>query len=318
MTMKEEAMVVGIDVSKQHLDVGLHPVGLVRRVGNDHDGLTEAVDWLSGHAVALVVMEATGRLHELAAQVLRAAGLPVAVVNPGRVRHFARAKGHLAKTDRIDALVLGEYGAVMKPTPGQARDMQTTALAALVLRRRQLVTFLATERHRLESIPPHARDTVMLETFQDVMAGLQRQISAIERRIDDLITGTEGFREQDALLRSVPGVGPVLSQTLIAEVPELGSLTRRQIASLVGLAPISRDSGTFRGQRSIHGGRSQVRRTLYMAAIAAIRCNPKIRAFHQRLIQEGKRPKVAITAAMRKMLVILNAIARDNRPWQTA
>ena len=144
MTMKEEAMVVGIDVSKQHLDVGLHPVGLVRRVGNDHDGLTEAVDWLSGHAVALVVMEATGRLHELAAQVLRAAGLPVAVVNPGRVRHFARAKGHLAKTDRIDALVLGEYGAVMKPTPGQARDMQTTALAALVLRRRQLVTFLAT------------------------------------------------------------------------------------------------------------------------------------------------------------------------------
>lgn len=315
MTKESQAVYVGIDVSKGHLDVGLRPEGLVRRVGNDRAGVLSALDWLSGHDVALVVLEATGRLHELAARMLRAAGLPVAVVNPGRVRHYARAKGQWAKTDRIDALLLAEYADAMKPPAGQDREAKTEELASLVLRRRQLVGALSAEHLRLESLPERARTAAVLASFEAVLLTLTAQITAIEREIDDLITATPVLREWDRLLRSVPGVGTVTSQTLLAEVPELGSLTRRQIASLIGLAPFSRDSGAFRGQRSIFGGRGKVRSVLYMATLAAIRCNPNIRAFHKRLVENGKRPKVAIAAAMRKLIVTLNAIIRDQKSW---
>lgn len=197
------------------------------RFTNDAKGLAAALDWLSDHAVALVMMEATGRLHELAARLLRAAELPVAVVNPGRVRHFARAKGRLAKTDRIDALVLAEYGALMRLAPGMNRDPENQGLAALVLRRRQLVAALACERQRLDAVPPHALDDIVKQSFEAVSTILKKEITAIERYIEDLIATHQVLEARDCLLRSVPSVGPVASHTLIAKVPELGSLTRR-------------------------------------------------------------------------------------------
>lgn len=318
MTKSNEAIHVGVDVSKVHVDIGLGELESVRRFSNDAAGLRAASDWLSAHPVALVVMEATGCLHELAAHLLRAGGFPVAVVNPGRVRNFARAKGRLAKTDRIDALVLAEYAAAMQPAAGEDRDEATRTLGLLVLRRRQLVEMLAAEQNRLKSLPVVTRDDGVDESFETVTAALVRAIDAIERQIDDRIMANEAFKTHDRLVRSVPGVGPVTSQTLIAELPELGTLTRRQVANLVGLAPIARDSGAFRGYRSIHGGRRQIRTTLYMATITAIRCNPKIKAFHDRLRDEGKKPKVAITACMRKLIVTLNAIVRDQREWNAS
>lgn len=315
MTKTNEAIYVGIDVSKAHVDIGLGGLDSVRRFGNDAAGLRAASDWLSACPVALVVMEATGCLHELAARVLRVGGFPVAVVNPGRVRNFARAKGRFAKTDRIDALMLAEYAATMQPAAGEERDDATQALGLLVLRRRQLVETLAAEQNRQGSLPVTIQDDGVDKSFETVMMALVRAITAIERQIDDLIMASEAFKTRDRLMRTVPGIGPVNSQTLIAELPELGTLTRRQVASLVGLAPFSRDSGAFRGYRSIHGGRRQIRTVLYMATITAIRCNPNIKAFYDRLKDEGKKPKVAITACMRKLIVTLNAIVRDQKEW---
>lgn len=315
MTKTNEAIYVGIDVSKAHVDIGLGGLDSVRRFSNDAAGLRAASDWLSACPVALVVMEATGCLHELAARVLRVGGFPVAVVNPGRVRNFARAKGRFAKTDRIDALMLAEYAATMQPVAGEERDDATQALGLLVLRRRQLVETLAAEQNRQGSLPVIIQDDGVDKSFETVMMALVRAITAIERQIDDLIMASEAFKTRDRLMRTVPGIGPVNSQTLIAELPELGTLTRRQVASLVGLAPFSRDSGAFRGYRSIHGGRRQIRTVLYMATITAIRCNPNIKAFYDRLKDEGKKPKVAITACMRKLIVTLNAIVRDQKEW---
>lgn len=314
MTKTNEAIYVGIDVSKAHVDIGLGGLDSVRRFSNDAAGLRAASDWLSACPVALVVMEATGCLHELAARVLRVGGFPVAVVNPGRVRNFARAKGRFAKTDRIDALMLAEYAATMQPVAGEERDDATQALGLLVLRRRQLVETLAAEQNRQGSLPVIIQDDGVDKSFETVMMALVRAITAIERQIDDLIMASEAFKTH-RLMRTVPGIGPVNSQTLIAELPELGTLTRRQVASLVGLAPFSRDSGAFRGYRSIHGGRRQIRTVLYMATITAIRCNPNIKAFYDRLKDKGKKPKVAITACMRKLIVTLNAIVRDQKEW---
>ena len=315
---KDKSVFVGIDVSKGHVDIGIHERAEVRRFSNDGKGLRAALTWLSEFQVALVVIEATGRLHETPTRLLRAAELPVAVVNPARPRHFARAKGRLAKTDRIDALVLAEYAAVLRPPPGQARDTATEALTALVQRRRQLVGLSAMEQNRRQDIAGLEIEDSLRESFMAVMLALVGQISEIERQIDRLIGEHEAFRELDILLRSVPGIGPVTSQTLLAQLPELGSLTRRQVASLVGLAPFNRDTGAFRGRRAIQGGRGDIRATLYMATLAAIRCNPTIQAFYQRLVQGGKLKKVAITACMRKLMTALNAIARDQKPWQTA
>ena len=318
MTNMKEAVFVGIDVSKTHVDIGLGGQNLVRRFDNDTAGLRAASDWLSDHPVALVVMEATGRPHELAGRLPRTDGLAVAVVNPGRVRHFARAQGRFAKTDRADALVLAEYAAAMKPEAGAERDADTQVLGLLVPRRRQLVEMLASEQNRFKSLPVIVRDDGVNKSFEAVMASLVRAITAIERQIDDLIMESDTFKARDRLVRSVPGIGPVTSQTLIAELPELGRLTRRQVASLVGLSPFSRDSGAFRGYRSIHGGRRQIRTVLYMATVAAIRFNPKIKAFYERLKGKGKKPKVAIVACMRKMIVTLNAIVRDQKEWNVA
>lgn len=315
---KTTATVIGIDVSKAWLDVGVHEEGLVRRFDNDAAGLGALEDWLAGMAVSLVVMEATGRLHRLCEARLLALGLAVAVVNPAHVRHFARAKGRLAKTDRADALMIAAYGAAMRPAPRLARPPELLALADLVARRRQLVDTLAAEKNRLNSLDDAALSRPLRDSFEAVMLALVGAITAMERSIDDAIHATAALSRKDQALRSVPGVGPVLSQTLIAEMPELGSLTRRQAAALAGLAPVARDSGRLRGRRFIQGGRANLRPVLYMATIAAIRCNPRIAAFYNRLLDAGKNKKAAITACMRKLIVTLNAILRDNNQWTNA
>jgi transposase len=318
MTTRNETVFVGMDVSKAHVDIAIHERAEVRRFDNHGAGLRTALEWLAEHEVALVVVEATGRLHETPTRLMRAAGLAVAVLNPGRVRHFARAKGRLAKTDTLDALVLAEYAAVIRPAPGQARDAATGQLAALVQRRRQLVGLQTMEKNRRQDIIASQCEASLADSFEAVMIALVRQISRVEAAIDALIAEDRAFHDRDSLLQSVPCVGAVTSQTLIAELPELGTLTRRQIASLVGLAPFNRDSGAFRGRRAIYGGRARIRATLYMATLTAIRCNPKFKAFHQRLVDQGKLQKVAITATMRKLIVTLNAIVRDQKPWQNA
>ena len=316
MNTKDTMVSIGVDVSKRHLDVAVYPDAAVRRFGNDGAGLVACLDWLSAWPVDLVVMEATGRLHELAAGMLTAEGFAVAVVNPARVRYFARAKGRLAKTDRIDALVLAEYGAVMRPVPRTPVDEITRTLRQLVVRRRQLVELRAVETNRLNSRIEDTLDGLIGESFEATLLVLSAQITTVERRIDDHIQACQGLRKADGVMRTMPGVGPVLSQTILAEMPEIGQLTRKQIASLAGVAPINRDSGAFRGRRAIHGGRAYVRTVLYMATVAAIRCNPVVKHTYTALKQAGKPTKVAITACMRKIIVMLNAMVRDQKEWK--
>lgn len=309
--MNQDRVVLGIDVAKGWLDVFVHPAGRSARVGNDGDGLARLLAMLGEHPDALVVMEATGAWHEAAAETLAEAGHAVAVVNPARVRAFARAKGLLAKTDRLDARVIAEFGAVMAPPPRPRRTPEERHLGVLVQRRRQLVGMLAMEKNR-RAARPHPR---LAHSIEAVVATLVAEIETLDADIAAAVRGHPAWRRREAVLRSMPGVGPVLSQVLITELPELGTLSRRQSASLVGVAPVNRDSGAVRGRRTIHGGRSTVRVPLYMATVAAIRCNPVIGAFYRRLRDAGKPPKVAITACMRKLVVTLNAMVRDNKPW---
>lgn len=318
ITMKDATEVyVGIDVSKSHLDVALYPGDEVRRFGNDGAGVGEMLDWLCAFPVALVAMEATGRLHELAWRMADAEGLPAAVVNPARVRHFARAKGTLAKTDKIDAMVIAAYGAMIKPAPKQRPDAATERLSELVARRRQLVNTKVAEQNRFTSLTMEP-DPAVRESYRTLRIAIVNAITATERAINDLITADEAMKHRDELLQSMPGIGAIVSQTLLAELPEIGQLTRRQIAALTGLAPVARDSGAFRGRRHIIGGRNQIRTALYMATLSAIQWNPQIKTFHNHLKQQGKLPKVAITAAMRKIIVTLNAMIRDDKRWQSA
>ena len=234
------------------------------------------------------------------------------MVNPRQVREFARATGRLAKTDRLDAQVLARFGEAVKPPVRPLKDEQAQALEALVMRRSQLVTMLTAEKNRRANAP-----RVIRRSIDEHIRWLEKRLSGFDDELSDLIRATPIWRERDELLRSVPGVGTVLSVTLLAHLPELGTLTRKQIAALAGLAPFNRDSGTLRGSRCIWGGRAQVRRVLYMATVAAIRANPAIRSFYTTLRQRGKHPKPALTACMRKLLVILNAVLRTNTPWQT-
>ena len=243
---------------------------------------------------------------------LAAAGIAVAVVNPRQVREFARATGRLAKTDRLDAQVLARFGEAVKPPVRPLKDEQAQALEALVMRRSQLVAMLTAEKNRRANA---AR--VIRRSIDEHIRWLEKRLSGFDDELSDLIRATPIWRERDQLLRSVPGVGIVPSVTLLAHLPELGTLTRKQVAALAGLAPFNRDSGTLRGSRCIWGGRAQVRRVLYMATVAAVRANPNIRSFYTALRLRGKHPKPALTACMRKLLVILNAVLRTNTPWQT-
>jgi transposase len=301
---------VGIDVSKTQLDVALRPEGRFA-VSNDETGFTQLIERLSRVAPVRVVLEATGGLEIPLVGALAAAGLPVVVVNPRQVRDFAKATGKLAKTDALDAQTLAHFAEVIQPALRPLPDEQTQALAALVTRRRQLVEMLIAEKNRLRQAPKPIRPSL-----QAHIAWLEQALQQADTDLAEAIRHSPVWRENEALLQSAPGVGPVLSTTLLATVPELGTLAHKQIAALVGVAPLNRDSGTLRGRRTVWGGRAQARAVLYMGAIVAARFNPVIRAFYQRLRAAGKAKKVALTACMHKLLVILNAMLKHRTPWR--
>jgi transposase len=313
--MSAGLVTAGIDVAKAHVDVAVVGAQLeAQRFDNDAGGHSEVVAQLKQCGVALVVMEATGGYEAALACALQAAGLAVAVINPRQARDFAKFLGRLAKTDSIDAQTLAELGAVLRQRQDLDRflrplaDEQQQWLAALVTRRRQLKTMLLSEQQRLQITPPKLHPSI------------EAIIKAIKAQIDDLEAQMVGhvrehFGELDRLLQSTSGIGPVASATLIADLPELGRLNRRQIAALVGVAPMANDSGTSRGRRRIKGGRFEIRRVLYMATLSASRFNPVIKAFYERLLAAGKLPKVALVACMRKLLTCLNAMVRTNSAW---
>ena len=305
---------VGIDVAKDRLDVHLRPSDEAFALSRDGAGLEALVARLRALAPALVVLEATGGFEVAVAGALAGAGLPLVVVNPRQIRDFARATGRLAKTDRLDAEAIARFAEAVQPPPRPVPSAAARALSELVARRRQLVEMLTSERQRRRQL----RDPRLVRRLEAHLAWLQQELAALETDLDDAVRGTPAWRAAEDLLASVPGIGKTSARTLIAELPELGTLDRRKIAALVGVAPINRDSGTFRGRRMVMGGRASVRTALYMPTLTAIRHNPGLHAFYQRLIGRGRPAKVAITACMRKLLIILNAILRDHRPWQPA
>jgi transposase len=309
-----QEMFIGIDVAKDRLDVHVRPVGEAFAVARDGEGLEQLIDRLAALSPALVVLEATGGYETVVASRLAAAGLPLAVVNPRQIRDFARATGRLAKTDALDAAAIAHFGEAIRPVPRPVPEAEAQLLGELVTRRRQVIEMMVAERNRRRLITARR----LLKAVERHLDQLQAQLSELDTDIDQAIRGTPAWRADDDLLESVPGVGPTTARTLIAELPELGRLTRRQVSSLVGVAPINRDSGTRRGTRTIAGGRASVRTCLYMATLVATRRNPPIAAHYRKLRDAGKPAKVAIVACMRKLLTILNAILRDRREWQNA
>jgi transposase len=301
---------VGIDVSKAQLDLAVRPEGSLA-LPHDEAGIAQVVKHLQPLAPTLIVLEATGGLELPLTGALAAAGLPVVVVNPRQVRDFAKAAGKLAKTDTLDAHILARFAEVMRPVPRPLLDEQSMALAAILARRRQLIEMLTAEKNRLSG----ARKAVR-QSLRAHIAWLEREIEQTDVQMAQAIQNSPVWREKDDLLRSVPGVGPVLTTTLLAELPELGALTRKQIAALVGVAPLNRDSGTLRGKRTVWGGRAHVRAMLYMGALVATRYNSVIKAFYHRLCASGKAKKVALTACMRKLVIILNAMVKHRTPWR--
>ena len=309
-----EQICVGIDVAKDRLDVHIRPSGETFTVPRDHDGLSALADRLQTLTPALVVMEATGGFEVTVAAALSAARLPLAVVNPRQIRDFARATGRLAKTDALDAAVIAHFGEAVRPEPRPLRDAQAQELAELVGRRRQVIEMMVAERNRRRLL----QSKRLRERIDRHLATLGKDLTEIERDLDETIRGTPVWQEKEELLSSVPGIGSTTARSLIADLPELGTLGRKAVAALVGLAPFNRDSGTLRGRRTILGGRASVRTALYMATLVATRHNPVIAAFYARLRTAGKPAKLALTACMRKLLTILNAVLRDRRPWQSA
>ena len=302
---------VGIDVSKARLDVHVLPSDEAFVVTRDDEGLKSLLARLAGLELALVVLEATGGLQERVALEVAAAGLPVAVVNPRQVRDFARATGRLAKTYRIDAAMIARFADKVRPEPRTLPDAARQALIDLVARRRQLVEMRSTEKTRRSQLAPALRPRL-----EEHLEWLGKAIDELDGDIGRTLRQSPLWRAEDDLLRSIPGLGPVTRATLMAKLPELGQLGRRQIAALVGLAPMNRDSGTFRGKRFIQGGRGDVRTVLYMATLAAIRASASLKHFYLRLRAAGKPAKVAITATMRKLLTIINAICKTRTPWE--
>ena len=307
-------MFVGIDVAKDRLDVHLRPDGTAFTVARDSDGIEALTRQLAGIGPALIVLEATGGFETVVAAALTAAGLPLAVVNPRQIRDFARATGKLAKTDPLDAAVIAHFAEAVRPPVRPVADAQARELGELVARRRQLIEMMTAERNRRRQLTSKR----LIKGIDRILAALQAQLSELEQDIGDAVRGTPAWREKEDLLLSVPAIGPKIARTLIAELPELGSLGRRQIAALVGVAPFNRDSGKWRGRRSIAGGRAVVRSALYMSILVSIRRKLPLAAVYDRLRAAGKPPKVAIVACMRKLATILNAILRDKTPWQTA
>lgn len=304
---------VGIDVSKDRLDVHVRPSGESFAVARDGDGLAELIARLQPSAPRLVAVEATGGFEVVVAAAIGGAGLPLAVVNPAQVRHYAQALGKRAKTDKVDAEVIARFAEATRPEPRPLPDEATQLLADLVARRRQIVVMMGAERQRATRLPKRLK-----KSCERVIRVLEKELAELDREIDTTVRGTPAWRDKEDLLASVPGVGPIIARTLIAELPELGQLDRHRIASLAGVAPFTRQSGRWRGKSFIGGGRRTVRTALFLAAMAAVRHNPAIRAFRQRLIAAGKPKMVALVACMRKLLTMLNAILRDQKPWQLA
>lgn len=309
--MEEVKRFVGIDVAKAALDLCIGSSGGAFSVANDEVGIRDLLRRLG--PADFVILEATGGLETPVASALATAGIAVAIVNPRQVRDFARATGRLAKTDRLDAEVLARFGEAVRPEARPLADEQAQALEALVTRRRQLVEMLTAEKNRRARAPK-----VLHRSIDEHIRWLEERLAGLEAELGELIRTTPLWRERDELLRSAPGVGKVLATTLLAQLPELGMLNRKQIAALAGLAPFNRDSGKRRGSRCIWGGRGEVRRVLYMATVAGVRSNPTIRTFYLRLRANGKQAKPALTACMRKFLVILNAMLHNKTHWHTS
>jgi len=305
---------VGIDVSKDRLDIALRPSGETWSEGNGPDGISFLMGKLKALGPALVVLEATGGYQMPVTAALAAAGMPVVVVNPRQVRDFARSLGLLAKTDALDANVIARFAEMVKPEPRPLPDEAGRQLQDLLARRRQLLGMLVAEKNHLVMVtdPSIRRDVKSHIEF------LKKRLGKLDDDLGDKLRSTPAWREKDELFRSVPGVGRVLSVTLLAGLPELGRLNRKEIAALAGLAPFNRDSGSMKGQRRVWGGRANVRQALYMSALVGTRYNPVIRAFYKRLTEKGKTPKVALTACMRKLLVILNTMAKTGTRWNPA
>lgn len=309
MTVRESF--IGIDVASTHLDVHVRPSGEERRFSYE-EGFEEVVAFVRQIGPALVVLEATGGYEAPVAAAIATEGIPVAIVNPRQVRDFARATGRLAKTDTLDAAVIAHFGEAVRPEPRPMPDDEARDLNALVVRRRQLVEMRTAEQNRLRTCTSRAAK----KDIQKHIAWLQKRIKEHDDDIGRSVRRSSLWREKDELLRSVPGVGPVLSATLLTSLPELGTLDRRKLAALVGIAPFNRDSGKMKGKRAIWGGRADVRAVLFMAAGIAARYNPAIKAVYARLVAAGKAKKVALVACMRKLLTIANAILRDKAPWK--
>ena len=309
-----DIITVGIDVSKDRLDVAVRPSGEVFAVERNGAGLERLVARLQELSPDVVALEASGGFETIAAAALAAAALPVVVVNPAQIRAFAKAIGQRAKTDPIDAGVIAHFAQATRPQPRPLPDAQTRLLADLVARRRQIVEMIGAERQREKRLTaPHLRKSIAR-----LLKALEKELASVDGEIDGLVRGSPAWREKEDLLASVPGVGSIIARTLIAELPELGQLDRKQIAALAGLAPFTRQSGQWRGRSFIGGGRTVVRTVLFMGAMAAKRHNPVLKAFFERLVAAGKPKMVALIAVARKLLTILNAILRDNRPWQNA
>jgi transposase len=309
--MSTSPLFVGIDVAKAHLDVALRPSGERWTVANDDDGIAALVTQLQTLTPTLIVLEATGGYQRAVVAALATAGLPVVVANPRQTRDFAKATGQLAKTDALDARALAHFAEAVRPTPRPVPDTETEALRALLRRRRQLVSMRTAEQNRLDSAPP-----LVQTDLQAHIAWLDRRVAEVDDTLDTTLRGSPVWREREQLYRSVPGIGPGCARALVLELPELGTLSRQRIAALVGVAPFNRDSGTLRGARSIWGGRARLRATLYMGTLVAVRHNPVLKAFYERLVAAGKAKKVALTACMRKLLTILNAMVKHRTPWQ--
>ncbi len=312
MSNRMEEKWVGIDVSKTQLDIAIAGTGEFWSANNDEIGILKTVEHLRSLLPNLVVVESTGGLETLLVSELYTAGIPMALVNPGRVREFAKSVGLLAKTDKLDAQLLAHFAQAIQPAPTQLPSQEERLLSAMLTRRRQLIEMRTAEKNRL--ISAHA---AMRPSIEKLLAFIEQELQQLNQEIDQFIHSQPLFKQKDEILRSAPGVGPVTSAIVLADLPELGHLDRKKIAALVGVAPFNDDSGYRRGKRRIKGGRPAVRTVLYMATVTAVKFNPIIKAFYERLLEYGKLKKVALVACMRKLLTILNAMIRDMQPWRT-
>ena len=313
--MSSEPRFVGIDVSKAHLDVAVRPTGTSWALPYDETGIDGLIPQIVDLEPALVLLEATGGLEVPLVAALAAAALPVVVVNPRQVRDFAKATGTLAKTDTLDAGVLAHFADAVRPEVRPLKDAETQVLNSLTARRHQVMTMLVSEKNRLGTAIGAVSPRAVSPRIEAHIAWLEQELSDLDQGLRQTLRRSPVWREKDDLLRTVPGVGEQISLTLLANLPELGTLNRREIAALVGVAPYNRDSGALRGKRAVWGGRSRVRAVLYMGALVASRHNPAIRDFYQRLLAAGKPKKVALVACMLKLLVILNAMLKHGSPW---